>query len=326
MSIEDSGLAYNDIEQTPSLQIEHEFVQNSERVKSVDLHPSEPWILVGLYSGTICIWNYETKTEEKSFKVSESPVRSAKFITRENWVVTATDDKFIRVYNYEKMEKVVEFEAHKDYIRSLAVHPSLPYVVSASDDHVLKVWDWRKGWACVETFEGHTHYVMQVALNPKDTSTFASASLDGTLKIWDLNSSTPNFTLEGHLKGVNCVDYFTINEKQYLLSGSDDYTAKVWDYDTKNCVKTLEGHGNNVTAVCVHPELPIIITASEDSTVKIWDAITYRLKTTLNYGLERVWSIGYKKGSYQLAFGCDRGFIMVKINCSSLNLQDAKQD
>ena len=32
-------------------------------------------------------------------------------------------------------------------------------------------------------FEGHSHYVMQVALNPKDTNTFASASLDRTVKV-----------------------------------------------------------------------------------------------------------------------------------------------
>jgi len=31
-------------------------------------------------------------------------------------------------------------------------------------------------------FEGHTHYVMQVEFNPKDTATFASASLDRSVK------------------------------------------------------------------------------------------------------------------------------------------------
>jgi WD40 repeat protein len=113
-------------------------------------------------------------------------VRSAKFIVRENWVIAATDDKYIRVYNYEKMEKIIEFEGHTDYIRSLAVHPFLPYVVSASDDQVLKLWNWEKNWSCDKTFEGNSHYVMQVAFNPKDPSTFASASLDGTLKVYKL--------------------------------------------------------------------------------------------------------------------------------------------
>ena len=48
-----------------------------------------------------------------------------------------------------------------------------------------------------------------MVFNPKDTNTFASASLDRTVKVWSIGQPTPNFTLEGHEKGVNCVDYFT---------------------------------------------------------------------------------------------------------------------
>lgn len=40
-----------------------------------------------------------------------------------------------------------------------------------------------QGWTCTQVFEGHSHYVMQVVFNPKDTNTFASASLDRTVKV-----------------------------------------------------------------------------------------------------------------------------------------------
>ncbi|VFQ83845.1 unnamed protein product [Cuscuta campestris] len=295
------------------LEIKRKVAQRSERVKSVDLHPTEPWILASLYSGTICIWNYQTQTMAKSFEATELPVRSAKFIARKQWVVAGADDMFIRVYNYNTMDKVKVFEAHTDYIRCVAVHPTLPYVLSSSDDMLIKLWDWEKGWACTQIFEGHSHYVMQVTFNPKDTNTFASASLDRTIKIWNLGSPDPNFTLDAHLKGVNCVDYFTGGDKPYLITGSDDHTAKVWDYQTKSCVQTLEGHTHNVSAVCFHPELPIIITASEDGTVRLWHSTTYRLENTLNYGLERVWAVGYMKGSRRIVIGYDEGTIMVKI-------------
>ncbi|KZV26094.1 Coatomer, beta' subunit isoform 1 [Dorcoceras hygrometricum] len=270
-------------------------------------------MLASLYSGTVCIWNYQTQTMVKSFEVTELPVRSAKFIARKQWVVAGADDMFIRVYNYNTMDKVKVFEAHTDYIRCVAVHPTLPYVLSSSDDMLIKLWDWEKGWVCTQIFEGHSHYVMQVTFNPKDTNTFASASLDRTIKIWNLGSPDPNFTLDAHLKGVNCVDYFTGGDKPYLITGSDDHTAKVWDYQTKSCVQTLEGHTHNVSAVCFHPELPIIITGSEDGTVRIWHATTYRLENTLNYGLERVWAIGYMKGSRRVVIGYDEGSIMVKL-------------
>jgi coatomer subunit beta' len=53
------------------------------------------------------------------------------------------------------------------------------------------------------TVAGHTHYVMQLVINPKDNNTFATASLDKTIKVWQFGSSVPNFTLEGHEKGVS---------------------------------------------------------------------------------------------------------------------------
>ncbi|KAG8656326.1 hypothetical protein MANES_04G122700v8 [Manihot esculenta] len=300
-----------------ALEIKKEFTQLSERVKSVDLHPTQPWILASLYSGTVCILNYQSQTMEKSVKVTESPVRSAKFIARKNWIVTGSDDKFIRVYDQDTMEMIKEFEAHTDYIRCVTVHPSLPCILSSSDDMLIKMWDWEKGWDCTQTFEGHSHYVMQSAFNPKDSNVFASASLDETVKIWNLNSPAPISTLDGHAKGVNCVDYFINNEKLYLLSGSDDFTVKVWDYESKTCMQTLESHTNNVCAVCVHPEFPIIITCSEDGTICVWDANTCRLENTLNYGLERVWTVGCMKGSHQVAFGCDNGTIVVRVSGSN---------
>jgi coatomer subunit beta' len=150
-------------------------------------------------------------------------------------------------------------------------------------------------------------------LNPKDNNQFASASLDRTIKVWQLGSSQPNFTLEGHEKGLNCIDYFQGGDKPYLISGADDRLIKIWDYQNKACVQTLEGHSQNVTAVAFHPELPIILTGSEDGTVRIWHANTYRLETTLNYGLERMWWISCQRGSNDVALGYDEGFVIVKL-------------
>lgn len=41
-------------------------------------------------------------------------------------------------------------------------------------------------------------------------------------QVWSLNTNTCNFTLQGHDKGINCVDYYHGGEKPYLVSGSDD--------------------------------------------------------------------------------------------------------
>jgi len=48
---------------------------------------------------------------------------------------------------------------------------------------LIKLWDWDRKWSCSQVFEGHTHYVMQIVINPKDNNQFASASLDRTVKV-----------------------------------------------------------------------------------------------------------------------------------------------
>lgn len=295
------------------LDIKRKLSARSDRVKSVDLHPSEPWMLASLYNGNIHIWNFESQQLIKSFEVCDLPVRAAKFVARKNWVISGSDDMHVRVFNYNTLERVHQFEAHSDYLRSIAVHPTQPYILTSSDDMLIKLWDWEKKWMCTQVFEGHSHYVMQIVINPKDNNQFASASLDRTIKVWQLGSQTPNFTLEGHEKGANCVDYYCGGDKPYLISGADDNLVKIWDYQNKTCVQTLEGHAQNVAAVAFHPTLPVILTGSEDGTVRIWHANTYRLESTLNYGLERVWTIACQRGSNNVALGYDEGSIIIKL-------------
>jgi coatomer subunit beta' len=55
------------------------------------------------------------------------------------------------------------------------------------------------------------------------------------------------------------------------------------------------------------------MTGSEDGTIKLWHSNTYRLDSTLNYGLERVWTICCLKGSNNVAIGYDEGSIMIKL-------------
>ena len=55
-------------------------------------------------------------------------------------------------------------------------------VVSGSADKTVRVWDARTG-ACVHTLEGHTDYVLSVAVHPLGTL-LASGSEDNTLKLW----------------------------------------------------------------------------------------------------------------------------------------------
>ena len=126
----------------------------------------------------------------------------------------------------------------------------------------------------------------QVVFNPKDSNTFASASLDRTVKVWSIGQPTPNFTLEGHEKGVNCVDYFTGGAAQNLeprenpgnhqaahaqTSRCRAHEKGVWDDETKACMqcKTLKGHGpHHLSATWRAGDRPFLISGADDRTAR----------------------------------------------------------
>lgn len=285
----------------------------SERVKCVDYHTTEPLICCGLYDGKVTIWNYLTSAKVRTIDTGESPVRCVRFIVKKGWLAVGSDDMQIRIYNANTSEKVTGFEAHSDYIRALVVHPVRSVVLSCSDDSNAKMWDWEKGWKCITTFDGHSHYIMDMKLNPRDTNTFATASLDTTIKMWTVGQPQPNYTLKGHEKGVNAIDFYPGLDKPFLVSGGDDFLVKVWDCQSKTCLATLEGHTGDINTLLWHPDLPLIISAGSDGVVRFWHSNTFRSESATNFGFDRAWCLASSKGINQVAIGFDDGTLCLQL-------------
>lgn len=81
-----------------------------------------------------------------------------------------------------------------------------------TDDMLIKLWNWEKQWSCTQVFEGHTHYVMQIVINPKDNNTFASASLDRLVKVRFFKSIVINYFLVSYI-----VLAFPLGEKKKIF-------------------------------------------------------------------------------------------------------------
>lgn len=282
---------------------------HSERIKCVDIHETEPWALHALYSGQVTIWNWATQSLLRTIEVGDLPVRAARFIPQKGWIVVGCDNLSIKFYSVQSGDLVTTLEAaHSDYIRDIAVHPTRPLIITVSDDMTIKEWDWERNFKCICTHEGHAHYIMSVTINPRDGgSTFATASLDRTVKVWTLGVGPSNYTLEGSPKGVNTVSYVSAGDvRPYLLSGGDDNTLRIWDLPTRSCVRVLSGHTQPVTSVCPHPYLPLIISASEDGTIRFWDAASLRPDTEMRLSLGRLWCLATRKAG-EIVIGGDEG-------------------
>jgi WD40 repeat protein len=76
----------------------------------------------------------------------------------------------------------------------------------------------------------------------------ASASEEGTIKIWDVANQQCIQTLTGH-KGrrVNSISYSP--DGKFLASGSNDKNIRLWSLANGNCVETIKAGRNTVESV-----------------------------------------------------------------------------
>jgi len=78
--------------QSKRTEIKKLLFNRTDRVKAVDFHPAENWIICGLYSGKAYLYDYVSQMLLKTFDVTDVPIRAVRFIPRKNWIVTGSDD------------------------------------------------------------------------------------------------------------------------------------------------------------------------------------------------------------------------------------------
>lgn len=121
------------------------------------------------------------------------------------------------------------------------------------------------------TFHGHTNNVVSLAFRP-DGKVLASASIDGTIKLWPLSASRKALTLEGHTDCVESLAY--TGDGRFLVSGSKDKTVRLWDAATGKETIVLVGHLREVYCVACSPNGKVIASGGMGTILKLWDVQT----------------------------------------------------
>ncbi|KAL2140827.1 hypothetical protein VTI28DRAFT_3191 [Corynascus sepedonium] len=157
--------------------------------------------------------------------------------------------------------------------------------------------DWN---GCIQTLEGHSHWVWSVAFSP-DGQRLASGSRDYTIKIWEAASGSCLHTLQGHRRPISSVDFSP--DGQRLASGSYDHTIKIWDAASGSCLHTLEGHSGSVMSVAFSPDGQRLASGSRDYTIKIWEAASGSCLHTLQGHRRPISSVDFSPDGQRLASG-----------------------
>jgi WD40 repeat protein len=136
----------------------------------------------------------------------------------------------------------------------------------------------RESSALLRTLAGHTGGVNGVALSD-DGRVAVSASEDGTLKVWDVESGAELRTLAGHTAAVRGVALS--EDGRMAVSASADKTLKVWDVKSGAELRTLAGHRGAVNGAALSGDGRLAVSASDDKTLKVWDVVSGKKLRTL---------------------------------------------
>lgn len=127
------------------------------------------------------------------------------------------------------------------------------------------------------TLEGHADAILSVTFSP-DGKSLATGGGDNTVRIWDIFTEMPGYTMTGHTHWVQCVRYSPDCEK--VASGGMDKTVRIWNPKTGEAIGTpLRGHKKYVTSLSWEPmhkniNCKRVASASNDGSVKVWNVAT----------------------------------------------------
>lgn len=147
-------------------------------------------------------------------------------------------------------------------------------LATGSDDSTVKLWSPRDGQ--VATFAGHTAAVHRVCWSSGGDGAgpysvappvVASCSVDGSARVWDVNSGKCKFTLAGHRATVAAVSMS--DDGSLLASASLDRRVLVWSLADGSLVHSFESPSAGVLDVSWHPSGQQLAAAYTDGTAAI---------------------------------------------------------
>ena len=276
------------------------------------------------------------------------------------WLVTGAKDNTARLWRIDRMNKVYEsfaiFTGHAESLGAISLpggppvvgsaahrdplsHPP-PFLLTGSQDKTVKRWNIsskqdpksdKKALRALYTRKAHDKDINALAINHNST-VFASASQDRTVKIWSTEEGEVQGVLRGHRRGVWSVKFApketppitgdngpVSSNRGLILTGSGDKTIKVWSLTDYSCLRTLEGHTNSVLKVLWMPNCQPredsdapkqntkravqIASAGGDGLVKIWDVNSGECDCTLDNHTDRVWALAVNPEDNTLVSG-----------------------
>jgi WD40 repeat protein len=138
------------------------------------------------------------------------------------------------------------FVGHNVQVTSLDFHPKKTDLLCSCDGNgEIRYWNLTQ-LSCMRAMKGGT---AQVRFQP-NTGQFLAAAAETMVAIFDVETHSKKYTLQGHNTDVQSVCWDSSGE--YLASVSQDL-VKVWSISSGECIHEVSSNGNKFHSCVFHP-------------------------------------------------------------------------
>ena len=182
--------------------------------------------------------------------------------------VLTCDGKTLWLWDADTGKQLRVFEGHTEGVIGAALSPDGKRVLTGGGDKIVRLWDADTGQE-LRKMTGHTTAVCSVAFGPEGQALSGGCRMDGTMRLWDLNTGKQAavFNVDG---GYNVTLAYSAKAR---LAATYTWTRiRLWDLETGKEVRKWTGHGSDFyESVSFSPDGERLLSASPGGPVCIWD-------------------------------------------------------
>ncbi len=224
-------------------------------VSSIAFSSDSSMLAGGSKDGTIRVWDTGTGDKIYEFNGHTELVSGVIFLRYDRILVSSSLDGTIRLWDLVSPGgSLSPPRRHGAPIHAVAFTSNTPTsdaeeytFASGSEDRLIRVWNTTADHLVNSfdqnpdsVFDGHGDSVNEVIFSP-DGRTLATASFDGTVRLWDMRRSTPRVTLTGHTGIVKALVY-TADNRIYACGPGLDGKLRLWDAGTGTVLSVVREH------------------------------------------------------------------------------------
>jgi len=194
-------------------------------------------------------------------------------------LLTAAEDGSARLWTIGSPTAAAELRGARGATDAAVFSPDGQHVLTGGDTRTAVIWDLTDKPRVARTLQDHRDAVFGVAYSSSG-GLAATASADGTARIWEPASGRTLQVLQGHAGWVNAVAFSP--DDRLVATASQDATARLWDANTGRFMRELRGHTGEVTGVGFSPDGRLLVTASRDGTARIWEVASGKFLSVIS--------------------------------------------